>query len=94
MTNGVITKLEASDRLEGKNPRQLRAMGFLPVTVYGKDLNLNLQIGMHEFRLAYLRDKETNFEIVYNKKPYSVTAKNVQTNYATGEIQSVEFTLA
>ena len=87
----VIVKLEAKEREEGKNPRQLRAEGFLPVSVYGKDLNLNLVINTHEFKLAYGKNKETSFEIVVGKKAYKTVTKNVQLNYATSEIQSVEF---
>lgn len=86
-----IVKIEANDRVEGKNPRQLRAMGMLPVTVYGKDINLNLQIDAHAFKIAYNKNKETKFEISYNGKNYSTVTKNVQINYATTEIQSAEF---
>ena len=89
----VIVKLEANDREEGKNPRQLRAMGFLPVTIYGKDVNLNVQVNSHEFKLAYAKNKETKFEIAYKGKSYSTVTKNVQINYATSEVQSVEFAI-
>ena len=94
MSEALIVKLAADNRLEGKNPRQLRMSGFLPVTIYGKDVNLNLQVNAHEFKLAYAKNKDTQFEISYNKKSYSTVTKNVQINYATGEIQSVEFALA
>lgn len=90
----VIVKLEAKDREEGKNPRQLRGMGLLPISVYGKDVNLNLVVNTHEFKLAYLKDKNTKFEIAYGSKTYSTVTKNVQINYATSEIQSAEFAIA
>jgi len=90
----VIVKLEAKDREEGKNPRQLRAMGLLPVSVYGKDVNLNVVVDTHAFKLAYQKNKDTKFEIVYGKKSYSTVTKNVQINYATSEIQSAEFAIA
>lgn len=86
-----LVKLEAKDREEGKNPRQLRSEGLLPVTVYGKDVNVNAVINTHEFKLAYAKNKNAKYEIAYNKKSYSVVAKNVQINYATNEIQSAEF---
>ncbi len=86
-----IVKLEAKKREEGKNPRQLRSMGLLPVTIYGKDLNLNVAVNTHEFKLAYAKDKNTKFEISYEGKTYLTETKNVQVNYATSEIQSAEF---
>ncbi len=91
MTEAVIVKLEAKKREENKNPRQLRSMGLLPVTVYGKELNLNLVVDTHAFKLAYNKDKNTKFEISYDGKTYLTTTKNVQVNYATSEIQSAEF---
>ena len=86
-----IVKLEALKREEGKNPRQLRSMGLLPVTIYGKELNLNVAVNTQEFKLAYKKDKNTKFEISYDGKTYLTETKNVQVNYATNEIQSVEF---
>lgn len=86
-----IVKLEATKREEGKNPRQLRAIGLLPVTVYGKDLNLNVAVNAREFKLAYNKDKNAKFEISFEGKTYLTETKNVQVNYATNEIQSVEF---
>ncbi len=83
-------KLEGQTKPEGKNPRQLRGMGLLPVSIYGKDTNLNIALDTHAFKLAWAKDKETKFEITYNKKTYSTVTKNVQINYATSEIQSVE----
>ena len=91
MSEAVIVKLEAKDRIEGKNPRQLRAMGLLPVTVYGKDINLNVTVDAHEFKLAYQKNKETQFEFSYGSKKYLTVTKNVQINYANAEIQSAEF---
>ncbi len=91
MSEAVIVKLEAKDRVEGKNPRQLRAMGLLPVTVYGKDINLNVTVDAHEFKLAYQKNKETQFEFSYGSKNYLTVTKNVQVNYANAEIQSAEF---
>lgn len=87
----VIVKLEAKDRTEGKNPRQLRSEGLLPITIYGKDLNLNVVINTHEFKLAYGKNKNAKFEFSYNGKTYLTETKNVQINYATSEIQSAEF---
>ncbi len=89
----VIVKLEAKDREEGKNPRQLRKEGLLPVTLYSKDVNLNVVVNTHEFKIAYQKNKETNFEFSYNKKKYSTVTKNVQLNYATSEILSAEFAI-
>lgn len=90
----TIVKLEAKEREQGKNPRQLREMGLLPVTIYGKDVNLNVQVNTHEFKLAYNKDKNTKFEFVFGGKTYSTVTKNVQINYATSEIQSAEFAIA
>lgn len=89
----TIVKLEANKRDENKNPRQLRAEGFLPVTIYGKDVNLNAQVSMREFKLAYARNKQTQFDFVLDGKTYSTITKNVQINAATTEIQSAEFAI-
>lgn len=90
----TIVKIEAKDKIEGKNPRQLRAMGLLPVSVYGKDVNLNVVVDTHAFKIAYNKNKETQFEIEYKGKKYLTVTKNVQINYATSEVQSAEFAIA
>ncbi len=91
MSEAVIVKLEATERTEGKNPRQIRQAGFLPVTLYSKDVNLNLQVNTHEFKLQYQKNKDAKYEISFGKNKYNAEIKNVQVNFATDEYQSVEF---
>ena len=38
MAETTIIKLNAQEREADKNPRQLRAAGFVPATVYGKGM--------------------------------------------------------
>ena len=89
-----IIKLTAEKRNEGKNPRQLRAEGLLPATVYGKGKeSMSIQLNSKEFTQAYKKNSEATFELSIDKKAYKTVAQAVQENYATNTIQSVEFKL-
>lgn len=86
-----IVKLEATKREEGKNPRQLRAMGLLPVTVYGKDLNLNVAVNTREFKLAYNKDKNAKFEISFEGKTYLTETKMYKLTMPQTKFKALNF---
>ena len=85
-------KFEAQARPEGKNPRQTRAMGLLPVTVYGKGIeSKSLVVNAHDFQVAREARTGATCTLVIDKKDVKVEIQNVQVNYATSEILNVEF---
>lgn len=89
-----VIKLNAEKRSENKNPRQLRAEGLLPATVYGKGMDsMSIQVSSKEFTLAYRDNASATFELSIDSKSYKTVAQAVQKNYATNETQSVEFKL-
>ena len=89
-----VIKLSAEKRNEDKNPRQLRAEGLLPATVYGKGQeSMSIQVNTKEFTLAYRDNANAIFELAIDNKAYKTVAQAVQKNYATNETQSVEFKL-
>ena len=89
-----VIKLNAEKRNSDKNPRQLRAEGLLPATVYGKGQeSMSIQVSTKDFTLAYRDNAEATFELTVDNKSYKTVAQAVQKNYATNETQSVEFKL-
>ncbi len=85
-------KFEAQARPEGKNPRQTRAEGLLPITVYGKGIeSKSLVINAHEFQVERSARTGATCTLVIDKKDTKVEIQNVQINYATNEILNVEF---
>ena len=94
MTQTII-KFAAETRDESLNPRQLRASGNLPATVYGKGIeSVSVQVNTHEFMQTYKNNKEATFELSVGSKKYNVVVQNVQKNYATNEVLHVEFKVA
>jgi large subunit ribosomal protein L25 len=94
MTQTII-KFEAEVRDENLNPRQLRAAGNLPATIYGKGIDsVSVQVNAHEFIQTYKNNKEATFELSVGGKSYSVVVQNVQKNYATNDVLHIEFKLA
>lgn len=89
MANTTITVVE---REQDKNPRQLRAAGQLPASIYGKGIEAkNIQIDTHEFELAYKANKEGNWELKLGKEKINAKIQELQVNYATNEYLNVEF---
>lgn len=92
MSKDTLVKIEAQAREEGKNPRQLRAEGKLPATLYGKGMeSLSLQLVTHGFNLAYRGNTEATFEFSVGSKAYKAVVQDVQMNYSTNEMLNVEF---
>lgn len=91
MTQTII-KFEAQKKDETLNPRQLRASGFLPATIYGKGMeSISCQLDAHSFGIAYRDNKEGTFELSYEGKTYKTVVQAVQMNYSTNQQLNVEF---
>ena len=85
-------KLKINAREENKNPRQLRAAGNLPGSLYGKNMDAkNIQINTHEFEMAYRNNKDGEWELSLGKEKFNAKIQELQINYATNEYLNVEF---
>lgn len=88
----TIVKIEAQVREADKNPRQLRAAGVLPATVYGKGIESKIiQINAHEFNMAYKNAPEAVYEIAVGKETFKTTVQEAQIQYSNNQILNVEF---
>ncbi len=95
MAENTIIKLNAQERSADKNPRQLRAEGFVPATVYGKGMeSKNIQICAHEFEMSTRNDRDAVFELVVGKEKFKVVIQELQKNYSTNQVLNIEFKLA
>lgn len=92
MTDATIIKLSAQEKETDKNPRQLRASGFIPATIYGKGMeSKNIQLNTHEFELASRNNRDAKYEICLGKEKFNVVIQELQMNYATNTTLNVEF---
>lgn len=88
----TIVKINADARETDKNPRQLRAAGLLPATVYGKGIeSKSIQINAHEFNMAYKNAPKAVYEIVLGKETFKTTVQEAQIQYSNNQILNVEF---
>ena len=88
----TIVKIEAQVREADKNPRQLRAAGVLPASVYGKGIeSKSIQINAHEFNMAYKNAPEAVYEIAVGKETFKTTVQEAQIQYSNNQILNVEF---
>lgn len=88
----TIVKINADVREADKNPRQLRAAGLLPATVYGKGMeSKSIQINAHEFNMAYKGAPEAVYEIFVGKEKFKTTVQEAQIQYSNNTILNVEF---
>lgn len=86
----TVKELKVGERDNTLNPRQLRAAGYTPATIYGKDCAPQcIQVNAHEFTLAALQGtrqfKLTGF-ITGNAK-----VSQIQVNPLKNEPISIEF---
>ena len=94
MAESTIIKLSAQVRSNDKNPRQLRAEGFVPATVYGKGIDSkNIQICAHEFEMNTRNNRDSVIELAVGKEKFKVVIKELQKNYSTNQILNIEFKL-
>ncbi len=88
----TIVKINADVREQNKNPRQLRAAGFLPATVYGKGMeSKSIQINSHEFNMSYKNAPEAVYEITVGKEKFTTKVQEAQIQYSDNTILNVEF---
>ena len=89
-----MAEFTAELRNKEQNPRQVRAEGKLPATIYGKGVDsMSVMLNSKEFLSEYAKDKKATFKLNVNKKAYNVQVQDVQVNYATGERMNVQFKL-
>lgn len=87
-------KLKIENRTADKNPRQIRAMGFVPASIYGKGMEAkNVQINTHDFEMAYKVSHADTWELSLGSEKFNVKIQELQKNYATNEILNIEFAL-
>ena len=87
--------IEAQKRDESKNPRQLRAVGLLPATVYGKGKDsVSIQLDKRNFINTYKNNKDAVYEIVVGSDKYNASVQNFQVEAGTQLPMNVEFKLA
>ena len=92
MTDATIIKLTAQLREADKNPRQLRASGFIPATVYGKGVDSkNIQVDAHDFELTTRGNLEATYELSIGKEKFNVVIQEIQKNYSINQVLNIEF---
>lgn len=90
MSNTIVLDTEVRDG--SLNPRQLRAEGKLPATIYGKGMDsVSVAVDKHAFTLAYRDNKDAKFDLKTAKKTYKAKVQNLQMNYSLNEEIHVEF---
>lgn len=88
----VAVKLNIQKRDTSKNPRQLRAEGFITGTVYGKGIeSISVQLDASEFVNTYKKSADSNFEATVDGKKYTLRIAEIQKNYGANEILNIEF---
>ena len=86
--------IEAQERDLTKNPRQLRASGFLPATVYGKGKeSVSIQVDKRNFLNTYKNAKDEVFELVVGKNKYNAKVQHLQIEAGTQIEKNIEFIL-
>jgi len=87
--------IDAQERDKTKNPRQLRAAGILPATIYGKGKDsVSIQLDRRNFMNSYKNNTDEVFEIVVGKNKYNATVQTLQIEAGTQQEMNIEFKLA
>lgn len=85
------TELQAMERDETLNPRQLRAAGFVPATVYGASTEpVDAQVKHKEFAHKFLHGARV-FKLDGLLSSPLAKAKNLQVDPVSQNVLSVEF---
>ncbi|MDD3593079.1 MAG: hypothetical protein PHX18_00455 [Candidatus Gastranaerophilales bacterium] len=86
--------LEIEKRDETKNPRQIRAEGNLPATIYGKDkASVSVQLNKRDFVNTYKNNKDATFELVMGKEKFNAIVQYFQVEAGSQKEMHVEFKL-
>ena len=84
--------LEAKKRDNSLNPRQIRAEGLVPATIYGSAMDsISIQLDVKDFIAAYKKDKNAIFELKTETEAHKVIVKKVQTDPVNDKVLNVEF---
>lgn len=87
-----MATVKASKKDAELNPRQIRAKGLTPVTIYGKgEESVSAQLNAKEFMIDYKKNKNAVFDIETEEKTYKTIVKNVQTESISGKVLNIEF---
>ncbi len=90
----MAVTIEAQERDMSLNPRQLRAAGFLPATIYGKGKeSVSIQVDKRNFINTYKNNMNEVFEIVVGKNKYNAAVQNLQIEAGTQIEKNIEFKL-
>lgn len=74
------------------NPRQIRAEGLVPATIYGSGIeSISIQLDAKEFMTAYKKDKNAIFELKIEKETHKAIVKHVQIDPVSDKVLNVEF---
>jgi ribosomal protein L25 (general stress protein Ctc) len=81
--------IEAQERDTSRNPRQLRADGLIPATIYGKSFEAkSIQVPSHVFTQAYLKG---NKEYELQGMDLTVKAHQIQIHPVSRNVLNIEF---
>jgi len=74
------------------NPRQVRAIGLVPATIYGGGMDsISIQLNVKEFMAAYRKDKNAIFELKTEEEAYKSVVKKVQIDHVNDKVLHIEF---
>jgi ribosomal protein L25 (general stress protein Ctc) len=92
-----MTNLETLKIFERDNtitPRKLRAIGYVPATIYGKNVEpLSIQLKAHELELAFARGVR-KFNLEGLGQTLQAEAKQIQKHSSKGTLLNIEFFVA
>lgn len=95
MTTNTNISLELKERDSKQNPREARRNGFIPVTIYGKNLkeSLSLQISKVDFfKLGLSTLKQSLYgQADAAKKKLLLVIKSIERNPVTEEVLNIQF---
>ena len=87
-----MSLINAKKRDTSLNPRQVRAEGLVPATIYGSGMDsVSIQLNAKEFILAYRKDKNAIFELKVDKETYKAIVKKVQAESISDKVLNIEF---
>ena len=87
-----MSLLNAKKRDTALNPRQVRAEGLVPATIYGGGMDsVSIQMDVKDFIAAYRKDKNAIFELKVEKEAYKAVVKKVQIDPVSDKVLNVEF---
>jgi ribosomal protein L25 (general stress protein Ctc) len=90
-TQNSPAPLQATERDDTLNPRQLRTAGFVPATLYGKNIeSQSIQVRTVEFTRLYGHGAR-EFKFSGLKQDIVARVQQVQTNPVTEEVLSIQF---